>query len=83
MAASVIVAATAVSTVTTSAPDAELTFPAPSAAVAVMLWLPTSKVELVIDQFPLPSAVATPICAAPSNSLTVPPASESPVKWVS
>src|SRR5207248_826026 len=60
-----------VSIVTDRAADPALTFPATSVAVAVMLCVPSVRVELVIDQFPEPSAATLPISAVPSNSVTV------------
>src|SRR5215472_18508508 len=69
-----------VSMVSDKAPEATLTFPATSVAVALMLRTPWLRVELVMLQLPLPSAVALPIWVAPSNSFTRLPASAVPVK---
>ena len=55
------------STVTLNAVDAELAFPAASVAVAVRLWAPSESADAVMDQSPLPSAVADP--TLPSTSL--------------
>ena len=61
-------------------PAAEaLLVPAEFVAVAVTLCVPFIKVELVIVQFPVGSAVALPICVAPSYSFTVLPGSAVPV----
>src|SRR3954468_2866702 len=69
-----------VSTVTLSAPDAELTLPATSIALAVKAWLPSASVAVANDHAPLPLAVAVPIWVAPSNTCTVLPAAAVPVK---
>ena len=47
-----------VSMVTDKAADAALTLPAASVALAVMLWVPSASVEVVMVYFPV--AVATP-----------------------
>src|SRR6478735_815062 len=68
-----------VSTVTLSAPEAELTLPATSIAFAVKAWLPSTSVAVANDQAPLPLAVAVPLWVAPSNTCTVLPAAAGPV----
>ena len=55
------------SMITLNADDAKLALPAASVAVAVMECVPSWSAEDVIDQFPLPSAVAVP--TVPSTSL--------------
>src|SRR5207248_951358 len=70
----------AVSMVTDSPVEAALMLPAASVALAVIVWLPEDSVEVAMLQLPLPSAVPLPIWVAPSNSVTVLPASAVPVK---
>ncbi len=71
-----------VSTVTDSPDETLETLPAASVTLAVMVWLPADRVELVIDQLPVPSAVAVPSTVVPSvsYSVTVLLASAVPVK---
>src|SRR5207248_7714229 len=69
----------AVSTVTVSAAEVA-TFPARSVALAVMLCEPSARALVVIDQFPLPSAVPVPTVVVPSRIVTAIPASAVPVK---
>ena len=57
-----------------------LHFPARSVTFAVIEWDPSARAEDVILQLPDPSAVVLPIWEAPSNSVTVPPASAVPAK---
>ena len=68
-----------VSMVTDKAPDAALRLPAASAALAVMLWVPFASVEAAIVHVPA-AATPVPITVAPSNKVTVLPASAVPVK---
>ena len=67
---------------TVSPADALLTLPAASVALAVRVCAPGNRALLVMDQLPLPSAVAVPSNVEPSVSyrLTVLPASAVPVK---
>ena len=55
-----------VSTVTFSAPEAPLTLPARSVAVAVRLWVPLASWPVVRLQAPVPFAVAVPSSVVPS-----------------
>ena len=59
--------------------EAALTLPATSVALAVMLWVPSARVEAVMVHVP-PVAMPVPITVVPSNRLTVLPASAVPVK---
>ena len=54
-----------VSTVTANPADATLALPAGSVCFAVTVCAPSARVELVIDQFPDPSAVAVPNTVVP------------------
>ena len=67
---------------TVSPADALLTLPAASVALAVRVCAPGNRALLVMDQLPLPLAVAVPSNVEPSvsYSLTVLPASAVPVK---
>src|SRR4051812_45824509 len=68
-------AAAKVSMVPLRPEDARLVLPATSVCLAVRLWTPSARVELVIDQFPEPSATPVPSTVAPSYRVTVAPAS--------
>ena len=54
--------------------------PAASAALAVMLWVPSARVEAVMVHCPAIVAMPVPITVVPSNKVTVLPASAVPVK---
>src|SRR3954449_5506907 len=73
-------AGAAVSMVTDRPPEAVPVLPAASVALAVIVWLPEASVDVAMLQLPLPSAVPLPTWVAPSNSVTVLPASAVPVK---
>jgi hypothetical protein len=68
-----------VSMVTDRRPEAALTFPAGSVAVAEMPCTPLPSCELTMLQLLLAAAIALPSSVAPSNSFTVLPASAVPV----
>src|SRR5690242_7642858 len=71
------------STVTTSAAEAALVFPATSVCLAVRVCPPSASAELVIVQLPAPLAIAEPSTVVPSvsSSVTVAPDSApDPVK---
>ncbi len=64
---------------TDSAPEAALTLPATSVALALRLCTPFAKVEAATVHFP-PVATPVPITVVPSSKATVLPASAVPVK---
>ena len=64
---------------TDSAPEAALTLPARSVALALRLWTPFARVEAATLHLP-PVATPVPITVVPSNKVTVLPASAVPVK---
>src|SRR5690242_10422339 len=73
-------AGAAVSIVTDNADDATLVLPALSATLVVMLCEPLARVDATLLQLPFAAVVPLPICVAPSNKVTVLPASAVPVK---
>ena len=75
-------AATLASMVMARPEDATLVLPAVSVALAVMVWAPAARAEVVMVQLPEPSAVPDPISVVPSvsYSLTVALASAVPLK---
>ena len=56
--------------VTDRAEELSLAFPAVSDALAVIEWAPSERDELVIDQFPDPSAVPVPIDVLPALKIS-------------
>ena len=60
-----------VSIVTDRAEELSLAFPAVSDALAVIEWAPSESDELVIDQFPDPSAVPVPIDVLPALKISM------------
>ena len=68
-----------VSIVTDRADDTTLTLPATSVAVAEMLWTPFAKDDVVTMVHVPPVTTPEPIAVAPSNRVTVLPASAVPV----
>ena len=69
-----------VSMVTGKAAEAALTLPATSVALAVMLWVPFARVDVVANQSPFTVVMPVPTWVVPSNRVTVLPASAVPVK---
>ena len=66
--------------VTDKAPDAALTLPATSVALAVMLWVPFARRRGGDGPVPVAVAMPVPTTVVPSNRVTVLPASAVPVK---
>ena len=69
----------AVSIVTVSTPEAALTLPARSVALATIAWTPFANGLAAMDHTPAASAWLLPTTVAPSNSVTVALASAVPV----
>ena len=69
-----------VSMVTARAADAALTLPATSVALAVMLWVPSARVEAAMVQFPVAVGDAGADRGRAVEQVTVLPASAVPVK---